>query len=201
MELWSGFYDSKGTKIYEGDIVKYDSRTNTLVVVFERSTFYIVDTSIEKDLQVDCGTRLQGIYDNRSNGYTNQKLECLQVLGNIHENAELLKGVEMSKAAIIAISIAFITLIGFISTLSVWNYTQGKEIAKLKSELANASTLLQAQNAQILQDKLDLQAYQAKAQEIRERVITRYVNTSTQDKACEAQLSAIKQAVQVFYKR
>lgn len=92
LELWSGFYDSKGAKIYEGDIVKYDSRTNPLVVVFERNTFYIVDTSIEKHLQVDCGTRLQGIYDNRSNGYTNQKLECLEVLGNIHENAELLKG-------------------------------------------------------------------------------------------------------------
>ena len=92
IELWSGFYDSKGTKIYEGDIVKYDSRTNPLVAVFERSTFYIVDTSIEKHLQVDCGTRLQGIYDNRSNGYTNNKLECLEVVGNIHENAELLKG-------------------------------------------------------------------------------------------------------------
>lgn len=92
LELWSGFYDSKGVKIYEGDIVKYDSNTTTLVAVFERSTFYIVDTSIEKDLQVDCGTRLQGIYDNRDNGYTNQKLECLQVIGNIHENTELLKG-------------------------------------------------------------------------------------------------------------
>lgn len=92
LELWSGFYDSKGTKIYEGDIVKYDSRTKPLVAVFERSTFYIVDTSIEKHLQVDCGTRLQGIYENGNNGYTNQKLECLQVLGNIHENGELLKG-------------------------------------------------------------------------------------------------------------
>lgn len=91
LELWSGFYDSKGAKIYEGDIVKYDSRTNPLVAVFERSTFYIVDTSIKKDLQVDCGTRLQGIYDNGSSGYTNQKLECVQVLGNIHENADLLK--------------------------------------------------------------------------------------------------------------
>ena len=92
LELWSGFYDSKGAKIYEGDIVKYDSRTKPLVAVLKRSTFYIVDTSIEKHLQVDCGTRLQGIYDNRDNGYTNNKLECLQVLGNIHENADLLKG-------------------------------------------------------------------------------------------------------------
>ena len=91
LELWSGFYDSKGTKIYEGNIVKYDSNTTPLVVVFERNTFYIVDTSIEKHLQVDCGTRLQGIYENGNNGYTNQKLECLQVLGNIHENAELLR--------------------------------------------------------------------------------------------------------------
>ena len=107
----------------------------------------------------------------------------------------------MSKATILAISIAFITLIGFISTLSVWNYTQGKEIAKLKAELANASTLLQAQNAQILQDKLDLEAYQAQAQEVRERVVTRYVNTSTQDKACEAQLSAIQKALETFYTR
>lgn len=32
------------------------------------------------------------IYENGNNGYTNQKLECLEVLGNIHENAELLKG-------------------------------------------------------------------------------------------------------------
>lgn len=92
LELWSGFYDSKGAKIYEGDIVKYNSNTTPLVAVFERSTFYIVDTSIEKHLQVDCGTRLQGIYENGNNGYTNNKLECVEVLGNIHENTELLKG-------------------------------------------------------------------------------------------------------------
>ena len=91
IELWSGFYDNKGTKLYEGDIVKYDSNTAPLVVVFERNTFYIVDTSIEKHLQVDCGTRLQGIYENRINGYKENKIECVEVLGNIHENAELLK--------------------------------------------------------------------------------------------------------------
>lgn len=108
----------------------------------------------------------------------------------------------MSKAVILAVCIAFITLIGFISTLSVWNYTQGKEIAKLKAELANASTLLQAQNAQILQDKLDLEAYQAKASEIRERVVTRYKTiTPPAENSCESELESIKQALQVFYTR
>ena len=92
LELWSGFYDSKGAKIYEGDIVKYRSNTKPLVAVFERSTFYIVDISIEKDLQVDCAMHLQSLYENRDKGYKNNKLECLQVLGNIHENVDLLKG-------------------------------------------------------------------------------------------------------------
>lgn len=92
LELWSGFYDSKGAKIYEGDIVKYRSNTKPLVAVLERSTFYIVDISIEEDLQVDCAMHLQSLYENRDKGYTNNKLECLQVLGNIHENENLLKG-------------------------------------------------------------------------------------------------------------
>lgn len=90
LELWTGFYDDKGGKIYEGDIVKYIANKTLLVAVFEKNTFYIVDTSIEKHLQVDCGTRLQGIYENKSNGYKDNKLGCLEVLGNIHENKELL---------------------------------------------------------------------------------------------------------------
>lgn len=89
LELWSGFYDSKGVKIYEGDIVKYRANTKPLEVVYAESTFYIIHPSIEKEFQVDCGTRLQGIYDIRENGYTNNKLECVEVIGNIHENAEL----------------------------------------------------------------------------------------------------------------
>lgn len=92
LELWSGFYDSKGIKIYEGDIVKYDSRTRPVVVVYERNTFYIVDTSIEKHLQVDCAMHLQSLYENRDKGYKENKIECVEVLGNIHENENLLKG-------------------------------------------------------------------------------------------------------------
>lgn len=109
----------------------------------------------------------------------------------------------MSKAVIIVVAVAFITLIGFISTLSVWNHNLGKENARLKSELANASTLLQAQNAQILQDKLDLEAYQAQAQEIRERVVTRYktIALPAKNASCENELEAIKQALGIFYDR
>lgn len=61
LELWSGFYDSKGAKIYEGDIVQ-DSQGNTLVVS---------DSVIAIIKKID-----------------------VEVIGNIHENAELLKGAE-----------------------------------------------------------------------------------------------------------
>lgn len=61
LELWSGFYDSKGVKIYEGDIVQ-DSQGNTLVVS---------DSVIAIIKKID-----------------------VEVIGNIHENAELLKGAE-----------------------------------------------------------------------------------------------------------
>lgn len=85
VELWSGFYDKNGTKIYVGDLVKYRKYTKPLEVVYAESTFYIIHPSIEKEFQVDCGTRLQGIYDNRDNGYKDKKLECVEVIGNIHE--------------------------------------------------------------------------------------------------------------------
>lgn len=61
LELWSGFYDSKGVKIYDGDIVQ-DSQGNTLVVG---------DSVIAIIKKID-----------------------VEVIGNIHENAELLKGAE-----------------------------------------------------------------------------------------------------------
>lgn len=41
LELWSGFYDSKGVKIYEGDIVQ-DSQGNTIVVSNNASVIAII---------------------------------------------------------------------------------------------------------------------------------------------------------------
>ena len=110
----------------------------------------------------------------------------------------------MSKAVIIAVCVAFITLIGFISTLSVWNHNLGKENARLKAELANASTLLDVQNKALEKQKLDTEAYKKQAKEVKERIITRYQTITTPAKVskdCQAELESIKQALGIFYDR
>ena len=80
IELWSGFYDSKGTKIYEGDIVCIDS--NEYIIGFDNSEFYLVNKEayIQRDEEMVLGRvkdRMQISAD-------------IEVIGNIHENAELL---------------------------------------------------------------------------------------------------------------
>lgn len=107
----------------------------------------------------------------------------------------------MSKIVIVLVSVAFIALISFITKLTLINHNQGQEIARLKAELKEASALLETQNAQILMDKLEIESYKNKSKEIKERIITRYVNTSTQDKECEAQLNVIQKALDIFYTR
>lgn len=91
IELWSGFYDKKGTKIYEGDIVYYDLSESLLEVVFGKNTFQIVCIE-HKDLPLNtkifCGVRLQMIFDIKD--YKDNTIECLEVRGNIHfSNAAL----------------------------------------------------------------------------------------------------------------
>ena len=71
LELWSGFYDSKGAKIYEGDIVI----CNTLKFVVEYKRVKFILRQIAEN-----GVSVSLHYS-----------ETLEVLGNIHENAELLK--------------------------------------------------------------------------------------------------------------
>lgn len=99
--------------------------------------------------------------------------------------------------------VAFIALIGFISTLSYWHYSLSKENARLKAELANVNTLIDIQNKQILQDKLDMEAYQNAKPQVQEKIITRYVNLGNTQGAtqCEKELNTIKQALRVYYER
>lgn len=90
LELYSSFQDKNGKKIYEGDIVRY--REQNLLISYERATWYIIDPSIDEDIRVDCGTRLQGILEcmkYHQNIDTENQID-IEVIGNIHENSELL---------------------------------------------------------------------------------------------------------------
>ena len=71
IELWSGFYDCKRVKIYENDIVFCNNATYQ--VVYERGVFWVKN--------------------NKHNFIMAQAIhyEPLEVIGNIHENADLLE--------------------------------------------------------------------------------------------------------------
>ena len=71
IELWSGFYDCKRVKIYENDIVFCNNATYQ--VVYERGVFWVKN--------------------NKHNLIMAQAIhyEPLEVIGDIHENADLLK--------------------------------------------------------------------------------------------------------------
>lgn len=87
LELWSGLCDKEGKRIYEGDIVAHVDKCRCIEylskVVFENGVFkyeynvYVSDNNVtRKRLAVEI---MQGTGD-----------DCI-VLGNIHENADLLK--------------------------------------------------------------------------------------------------------------
>ena len=111
IELWSGFYDSKGTKIYEGDIVcfknrgKYnDDRDEVLAKHIKekclKKTFlaqiffknvgggYCIEREVKRGKKY-LGKRYFSLFD--MSFYLNFRLE---VIGNIHENPTLLNGGE-----------------------------------------------------------------------------------------------------------
>lgn len=93
VEWWSGFYDSKGAKIYDGDIVKYlgapDLHCVTLYFKNGQGKFYVADAYVPRDKHQYYGDYIGEAY------YSNQNKdnihEGIEVVGNIHENADLLK--------------------------------------------------------------------------------------------------------------
>ncbi|RAX59330.1 hypothetical protein CCZ01_00930 [Helicobacter monodelphidis] len=72
IELWTGFYDKNGKKIYEGDIISCD--TFPFVVAFKYNCFYVLDT------------KTQEIVENLFI-YTQQDSFCVEVIGNIHDKS------------------------------------------------------------------------------------------------------------------
>ncbi|EIQ8879974.1 hypothetical protein LV525_001222 [Campylobacter jejuni] len=80
IELWTGIYDKNGKKIYEGDIVKTKSPYDCFLAkvgIHKEGTFYLESKSRDY-----IGSLIYLVEDE---GYDTE------IIGNIHENPELLK--------------------------------------------------------------------------------------------------------------
>ncbi|ECO2084249.1 hypothetical protein FYI09_07010 [Campylobacter coli] len=89
IELFTGYYDDKGNKIYVGDIIERLTLTNEN----HSEVFYeIICFDMEFGL---CSKLTNGesgyLFDLRRHK-NNKTIEDVYVVGNIHENKELLKG-------------------------------------------------------------------------------------------------------------
>ncbi|EAK0696786.1 hypothetical protein AV762_03005 [Campylobacter coli] len=89
IELFTGYYDYKGNKIYIGDIIE------CLVFINEKNSeiFYEI---ICFDMELGLCSKLSNgdggyLFDLRRHK-NNKTIEDVYVVGNIHENKELLKG-------------------------------------------------------------------------------------------------------------
>ncbi|EDA0383272.1 hypothetical protein F9H97_09680, partial [Campylobacter coli] len=89
IELFTGYYDYKGNKIYIGDIIE------CLVFTNEKNSeiFYEI---ICFDMELGLCSKLSNgdggyLFDLRRHK-NNKTIEDVYVVGNIHENKELLKG-------------------------------------------------------------------------------------------------------------
>lgn len=89
IELFTGYYDDKGNKIYIGDIIECLTFTNEN----HSEVFYEI---ICFDMELGLCSKLSNgdggyLFDLRRDK-NNKTIEDVYVVGNIHENKELLKG-------------------------------------------------------------------------------------------------------------
>ena len=77
IDLWSGYIDTKGTRIYENDIIRTDKGEKFIVV----QDGLIAEWGLLDSDSCPCCSLAEVMFES----------ERVEVLGNIHENAELLK--------------------------------------------------------------------------------------------------------------
>lgn len=80
VELWTGLYDKNGKKIYEGDIIDINADP------FMFKDIVYMDTIMGIELK-ESNYYLYNVIENFSHG---DYIDEIEIIGNIHENAELL---------------------------------------------------------------------------------------------------------------
>ncbi|EOI4972577.1 YopX family protein [Campylobacter jejuni] len=84
IELFTGLYDKNGNKIYEGDILRIQLDYNKVekgFVQYHNGIFKVINRKAFPASHEYCVTFLGTCYIK----------DCVEIIGNIHENAELLK--------------------------------------------------------------------------------------------------------------
>ncbi|EIW6741261.1 hypothetical protein MF382_000047 [Campylobacter jejuni] len=94
IELFTGFYDQNGKKIYEGDILEYTRWCEQYMEDAEHSeTIYeVVCFDIKGGLYSKLLNGEFGLFFEHFMNYKNNTIEEMSIIGNIHENKELLEG-------------------------------------------------------------------------------------------------------------
>ncbi|HIC3265623.1 TPA: YopX family protein [Campylobacter jejuni] len=84
IELFTGLYDKNGKKIYEGDILRIQLDYNKVekgFVQYHNGIFKVINRKASQASHEYCVTFLEICYIK----------DCVEIIGNIHENTELLK--------------------------------------------------------------------------------------------------------------